>query len=64
MSGGVGTIGGTIIGAVLLSVLDNGLSLIGVGSFSQLIFVGGITVAAVALDRWTTSRHQPGVYRV
>jgi ribose/xylose/arabinose/galactoside ABC-type transport system permease subunit len=64
LNGGVGTIGGTVIGAVLLSILDNGLSLIGVGSYTQLIFVGGITVAAVTLDRWTTSRHQPGVYRV
>jgi ribose/xylose/arabinose/galactoside ABC-type transport system permease subunit len=63
LNGGVGTIGGTVIGAVLLSILDNGLSLIGVGSYTQLIFVGCITIAAVALDRWTTSRHQPGVYR-
>jgi ribose/xylose/arabinose/galactoside ABC-type transport system permease subunit len=63
LNGGVGTIGGTVIGAVLLSILDNGLSLIGVGSYTQLIFIGGITITAVALDRWTTSRHQPGVYR-
>jgi ribose/xylose/arabinose/galactoside ABC-type transport system permease subunit len=63
LNGGVGTIGGTVVGAVLLSILDNGLSLIGVGSYTQLIFVGCITIAAVALDRWTTSRHQPGVYR-
>jgi len=59
LNGGVGTIGGTFIGAVLLSVLSNGLSLIGVGSFAQLIFVGGVTIAAVVLDRWTTSRHRP-----
>jgi ribose/xylose/arabinose/galactoside ABC-type transport system permease subunit len=64
LNGGVGTIGGTVVGAVLLSILANGLSLVGVGSYTQLIFVGFITIGAVALDRWTTSRHQPGVYRV
>lgn len=64
LTGGVGTIGGTLVGAVLLSILGNGLSLVGVGSFAQLIFVGAITIIAVLLDRWTTSRHQPGRYRV
>ncbi|HEX5595447.1 MAG TPA: ABC transporter permease [Micromonosporaceae bacterium] len=63
LNGGVGTIGGTLVGAVLLSILGNGLSLIGVGSFAQLIFVGAITILAVLLDRWTTSRHQAGRYR-
>jgi ribose/xylose/arabinose/galactoside ABC-type transport system permease subunit len=63
LNGGVGTIGGTVVGTVLLAILNNGLSLIGVGSYAQLIFVGLITIIAVALDRWTTSRHQPGVYR-
>ena len=64
LNGGVGTIGGTLVGAMLLSILGNGLSLIGVGSFAQLIFVGAITIIAVVLDRWTTSRHQAGRYRV
>jgi ribose/xylose/arabinose/galactoside ABC-type transport system permease subunit len=63
LNGGVGTVGGTIVGAVLLSILSNGLSLVGVGSFVQLIFVGTITIVAVVLDRWTTSRHQAGRYR-
>jgi ribose/xylose/arabinose/galactoside ABC-type transport system permease subunit len=63
LNGGVGTIGGTVVGAVLLSILSNGLSLIGVGSYTQLIFVGSITIGAVMLDRWTTSRHKPGRYR-
>jgi ribose/xylose/arabinose/galactoside ABC-type transport system permease subunit len=62
LNGGVGTVGGTLVGAVLLSILSNGLSLVGVGSFVQLIFVGTITIVAVVLDRWTTSRHQAGRY--
>jgi len=52
LTGGRGTIVGTISGALLLAVLNNGLTLLGVGSFTQLIFVGSITIIAVALDRW------------
>lgn len=62
LNGGVGTVGGTLVGAILLSILSNGLSLVGVGSFVQLIFVGTITIVAVVLDRWTTSRHRAGRY--
>lgn len=62
LNGGVGTVGGTLVGAILLSILSNGLSLVGVGSFVQLIFVGAVTIVAVVLDRWTTSRHRPGRY--
>jgi ribose/xylose/arabinose/galactoside ABC-type transport system permease subunit len=55
LSGGRGTVLGTLIGAFFLSLLSNGLSLLGVGAFAQLIFVGLVTIGAVALDRWTTA---------
>ncbi len=55
LSGGRGTVLGTLIGAFFLSLLSNGLSLLGVGTFAQLIFVGLVTIGAVALDRWTTT---------
>jgi ribose/xylose/arabinose/galactoside ABC-type transport system permease subunit len=51
LSGGRGTILGTLCGALLLSLLVNGLTLIGVGTYAQLMFVGAITVGAVTLDR-------------
>lgn len=54
LTGGRGSIPGTIAGAVLLAVLGNGLSILGVGSFAQLIFIGVATIGAVAMDRWTT----------
>lgn len=51
LSGGRGTVFGTLMGAVLLAVLRNGLAIMGVGAFAQLIFVGAVTIGAVAVDR-------------
>jgi len=56
LSGGRGLIIGTVLGALLLETLTNGLSIIGVGSYGQLIFVGAAIAGAVALDRWTAAR--------
>ncbi|QWA10564.1 ABC transporter permease [Sodalis ligni] len=50
LMGGVGTIGGTIIGAFIMSVLNNGLNLIGVSQFWQMVAMGIVVVAAVYLD--------------
>jgi ribose/xylose/arabinose/galactoside ABC-type transport system permease subunit len=54
LSGGRGTVWGTVLGALFLTLISNGLSLLGYGPFVQLIFVGCIIVLAVALDRWTS----------
>ncbi len=50
LAGGVGTIGGTIIGAFIMSVLKNGLNLMGVSQFWQMVATGAVVVAAVYLD--------------
>lgn len=59
LSGGRGSIIGTLLGALLLETLTNGLGLIGAGAFAQLLFVGAAIIVAVAVDRWTArSRSQ------
>lgn len=54
--GGVGGIFGTVIGALLIGVLTNGLVLLNVSSFVQQIVIGVILVTAVAVDRFATDR--------
>ncbi len=49
-SGGIGTIGGTIIGVLVIGVLNNGLNLLGVSSFWQLIVKGAVILLAVYID--------------
>ena len=51
LSGGVGGIGGTIQGALLMGVLNNGLDLFNVSSYYQLVVKGVIIVGAVWLDQ-------------
>ena len=51
LSGGVGGIGGTLLGALLMGVINNGLDLLNVSSYYQQIVKGLIIVGAVLLDR-------------
>jgi ribose transport system permease protein len=48
--GGVGSIGGTIIGAFIIGVLSNGLNLMGVPSYYQQVIKGLVLILAVAVD--------------
>ncbi|WP_084295231.1 ABC transporter permease [Caldanaerobius polysaccharolyticus] len=50
MSGGYGTIGGTIIGALIIGVLSNGLNLMNVNSFWQYVAKGVVILIAVYID--------------
>lgn len=50
--GGVGSIGGTLIGALIIAVLSNGLILLGVSDIWQYIIKGLVIIGAVTLDRY------------
>lgn len=50
LSGGVGGIGGTIIGVLIIGVLRNGLNLLSVSPFLQAVIIGLVIVLAVAAE--------------
>jgi ribose transport system permease protein len=51
LSGGSGSILGSMIGALIMSVLRNGTTLIGWPTFVQEIIIGAVIIVAVAVDR-------------
>jgi len=51
LMGGRGTIVGTIIGALVIGTLNNGLTLMGISSFLKLIITGVVIVAALIIDQ-------------
>ena len=58
--GGIGTIFGTVIGALLIGVLLNGLVILNVSSYIQQIIIGVIIVLAVSFDTFAKSRRRKG----
>jgi erythritol transport system permease protein len=51
LAGGRGSIGGTVIGAFVIGVLGDGLVMLGVSSFWQMVIKGMVIIAAVVLDQ-------------
>ena len=56
MSGGVGTLGGTFLGMLIIGILNNGLNLLNISSFWQLILKGVVILLAVYIDVIKRSR--------
>jgi erythritol transport system permease protein len=52
LAGGRGGIGGSLIGAFVIGVLNDGLVMMGVSSFWQKVIKGAVIVLAVILDQW------------
>lgn len=52
MAGGVGTIGGTIIGAFVIGVINDGMVMCGVSEFWQMVIKGVVIVLAVIIDQF------------
>lgn len=54
--GGIGTITGTLIGALIIATLNKGMTLMGVSYFWQLVIKGGVIIVAVLIDKYRTRK--------
>jgi ribose transport system permease protein len=54
MSGGKGSIAGTVVGALIIGVLNNGLVLLNVSPFWQQVIKGFVIIGAVILDKYSS----------
>jgi putative multiple sugar transport system permease protein len=61
VSGGVGTVVGSIIGGLVMAVLNNGLQLMGIGADATQIIKGLVLLAAVAFDIYNKSQGKPSI---
>ncbi|NMD37312.1 MAG: ABC transporter permease [Christensenellaceae bacterium] len=51
IKGGIGNLIGTLIGAIFIAALQNGLTILNVGTYWQQVFMGLVVLLAVAVDR-------------
>lgn len=58
LAGGKGTIFGTMLAVVLLATLSNGMNLLGIPTFYQLVAKGFLLVVAVAIGQWRMARSE------
>ena len=56
MSGGTGRLAGTLYGALVIGVLNNGLNLLNINAFWQLVAKGLVILLAIYLDDWKKRR--------
>ena len=50
LSGGIGTISGTLVGAFIIGIINNGMNLLNISPFNQMIAMGLVILGAVILD--------------
>ncbi len=56
LAGGRGSIGGAIIGAFVIGILNDGMVMVGVSSFWQIVIKGFVIIIAVAFDQMQTNK--------
>ncbi len=61
VTGGIGTVAGSIIGGLVMATLNNGLQLMGVGSDATQIIKGLVLLAAVAFDVYNKMQGRPSI---
>ena len=61
VTGGVGTVIGSIVGGLVMAVLNNGLQLLGVGADMTAIIKGLVLLAAVAFDVYQKTQGRPSI---
>lgn len=60
LTGGRGTIIGTVLGIFILRTMRNGIIMVGVPGLAYNIFIGAIILGMMALHSWLERRHQAG----
>jgi simple sugar transport system permease protein len=61
LTGGRGTIIGTVIGIFILRLMRNGTIMIGIPALAYNIFIGAVILGMMALHSWLERRHNAGV---
>ena len=61
VSGGIGTVAGSIVGGLVMAVLNSGLSLMGVGADKTQVIKGLVLLAAVAFDIYNKQQGRPSI---
>ena len=51
LSGGVGTMGGTLAGAIIIGIINTGMNTLGISPYYQFVIKGAVILAAVIVDR-------------
>jgi ribose/xylose/arabinose/galactoside ABC-type transport system permease subunit len=51
LSGGTGGVHRTLIGVAIIALLDNGLNLMGVNQYTQMVIKGAVVIAAVLISQ-------------
>jgi len=58
LAGGIGTIGGTLVGAFIIGIINNGMNLLNVSAFNQMIVMGLVILGAVVLDMQAAKKNR------